>query len=1214
MGFVHLHCHSAYSLLEGTATPQALISTSKKLRMPALALTDRNNLLGVIPFYVRAQQAGIKPLVGMEVDLDDGSSLVLLARNMDGYRNLCHLATILRLNADPDTLPPAGFDEEEEEAGEGNEILPWEPSVRGAMVFGLTGRQANRISKTSRLQKEPCLPRELLLSGRHVRGLIALSGGRRGLVNSLVMGGKVTQAARAAGMLLSAFGEGNFFIEIQALDQHDAGATPQLVSLANDLGIPIVATNDVLYLAPEDTPIAQALAAARRGNRLTPQASTSGLWEDNDTKGIESSERYFKSAEMMAELLREYPQALANTHFIAEQCNVDLPLHKPIFPSVDLKGEETPFSKLWKLCFAGATRRYRPLTEGVIARLKYELEVIEGLGFSPYFLVVHDIVHFAHSRDIPVMARGSAPNSLAAYVLGISQVDPLQNGLLFERFLNSSRAEFEMPDIDLDLCWRRRDEVLHYIYERYGRDHVAIVGTHITFRLRSAWREMAKALGVKPDRINRIAAKLPHFLSPEDILSDSRDGADASDLAELTDTPDDYQPVRVDAPDPKLQNERERQAFELCKAIEGLPRHAGMHCAGVVIAPGRLADLVPLQRAARDPSMAITQYDKDAIEAMGLVKIDLLGSRALTTLVDSIQSSGLAHAKGDVTQALQAIPLDDEATYRMMAEGDTLGCFQLESPGMRGLLKWLRPHNLNDVAMAVSLFRPGPLEGGFLETFMRRHLGQEPVSYHHPTMEPLLKVTNGVILYQEQFLQLVHELAGLDLGEAERLRKKLGKTRSPEERTRLGAEFIAGAIERGIDQLQAEKVWEIVAGYSGFGFCKAHALSYALNAYRSAYMKAHYPAHFMAAQINNGGGYYGTAVYVEEARRLRIGLLLPHVNDSGAWCEVPHGSRSIRFGLQFVKGLSARTITNIIAERRSGGRFRSLRDLLSRVEMSPTEVTVLVKVGACDNLMMEGGIPALAPIRGSMGEPIGAYYEPKLNRNQMMWLIPSLLTLSANKSAMRRADRRAYINWSQATGSDGLRLGMQMIIGDFIGQEVAHKILGETALHFEVPSLVEYTPAEKLRLEREALGFTLSHNEMEIVEVQDEGLAPSGELYRYADRSVKVAGVVVAGRRHTTKDGEPMLFFSLQDRDGLVEVVLFPDAYRTNREELSKGGHGPYVVTGQVQVSGKGRGVGVQPPATLRVTDAVTMKMHPVVIAKEIKLLHAGNLLVSSSP
>jgi DNA polymerase III alpha subunit len=476
-------------------------------------------------------------------------------------------------------------------------------------------------------------------------------------------------------------------------------------------------------------------------------------------------------------------------------------------------------------------------------------------------------------------------------------------------------------------------------------------------------------------------------------------------------------------------------------------------------------------------------------------------------------------------------------------------------------------------------------------------------------MEPILRETKGVILFQEQFLKLAHLLTGLDLGEAEKLRKALGKTRSVEERAGLGSKFVSGAIERGIDQLQAQKVWEIVAGYSGFGFCAAHAHSYALTAYRSAYMKAHYPAEFLAAQINNGGGYYGPSVYVEEARRLHINVLVPHVNESGAWCEVPTGPgshRTIRFGLQFVKGLSKNTIEALLTERRNNGRFRSLLDLMSRVPMEAQELLSLVKLGACDDLAATGSIaaPLIAPIKGRLGETVEAVHEPSvpLNRKQMMWLLPTLLSLAGLRARAMWLGRNSQARRMPATGSEGY--GLQVMMGDLLGDQPdggGAKVLGSATGHrrIEVPSLEEYTLSEKLKLEREALGFVLTCNEMELI--SPHGTVLSSKLRYYADRDVRISGVIAAGRSHTGKDGNKMLFLTVQDREGLIEVVVFSEAYKKHSELLASNGYGPYVITGLAQVSGKGRGIGVQPPSDLLMVHAMTLKMHPVVVAEKIE-------------
>lgn len=1213
MEFVHLHCHSGYSLLEGTATLQHLIGEAKKQGMKAIALTDRNNLYGAILFYIQAQKAGIKPIIGMEVDLDDGSSMVLLARNLDGYRNLCQLATVLRSNADPGSLEPPGYEEDEE-------AFFWEDGVWGVPVFGFTSRPNKQPTPRPEpaLDKEPALPREMLLSGRHTRGLIALSGGKNGLINSLVRKGKIDQAARSIGTLITAFGEGNVFIELQLLDDEDAAALPALVNLANSTGVPVVATNDLLYMAPEDAPTAQALAGARKSFRRG-QTNTYNMPLDwaaqNSIFG--GTERYFKSGDDMTKLFAAYPQAIANSSYIADHCNVDLPLYKAVFPPIALGKNETPFARLWKRCFAGAIRHYPVLNEKIISRLKYEIEIIESLGFSPYFLVVHSIVRFAHSQGIPIIARGSVANSLVSYVLGISQVEPLEKDLLFERFLNPSRSEFEMPDIDLDICWRRRDEVLHFIHRTFGRDQVAMIGTHITFRERSAWREMSKVMGVSSGRQSYIANRLSHSFEDQAYQGDGSYEADAEEIQ----TPSiDFSPEQNNSNPPRFRDDKEHTAFKLAKAIEGLPRHAGMHCAGVVITPQPLANLVPLQRASRDPNMVITQYEKDAIEALGLVKMDLLGSRALTTLVDAIEASNLGegNAGANLEKRFRAIPLDDKPTYNMMAQSQTLGCFQLESPGMRGLLKWLRPTNLDEVAIAISLFRPGPLEGGFLETFMRRHLGHDETTYSHPSMEPILRDTRGVILFQEQFLKLVNRLAGVPLGNAEMLRKALGKARSAAERTRLGDEFVAGAIERGIDQLQAQKVWEIVAGYSGFGFCAAHAHSYALVAYRSAYMKAHYPAEFLSAQINNGGGYYGPSVYVEEARRLHVKILTPSVNEGGLWCEVPGGAgnrRTIRIGMQFIKGLSQKTIEAIINERRNNGRFHSMVDLMSRVNIKPQEISALIKVGACDDLEDTNAamppIPSIVPVKGSMGETTEAMavYATQeagaaLNRKQMMWLLPSLLSIQELSAKRMRSSRASFTRLMKAAGAEGRNL--QFMLGEVLESQplnAAVKVLGVAGSnqHIQVPDLPEYTLLEKLRLERETLGFVISCNEMDLINVPNTVV--SSKLRHHADREVRIAGVIAAGRSHTGKDGNKMLFLSVQDKEGLIEVVVFSDAYKKYKELLTNNGYGPYIITGTAQVSGKGRGIGVQPPSDMLMADAVSIKMHPVVVASHIEVV-----------
>ena len=627
-------------------------------------------------------------------------------------------------------------------------------------------------------------------------GLIVLSGGRRGLINRLVRAGKINRASRLIGAYASMFGADNFFLELVIHDPDDAATAFDLVRLADELGIGTVATNDTLAATPAEATAGALLDAIRTRTTLaTPHPDKAA-----------HPERYLKSPAQMETLFADYPQALANAHFLARRCDLELPIGQRRFPGITLRAGETAFSRLWKIAFAGATRRYRPLTAEVTARLQTELQVIAELDFAPYFLIVWDIARWARRHGIPILGRGSAADSLVAYVLGITQVDPLQHGLYFERFLNAERPD--PPDIDLDLCWRRRDEVLNYVYETYGRDRVAMIGTHICFKLRSAWRDVARAHGLPPAALDALAGR-PFGYGLDEARDDAAAGGEEPPGA-ATPTEDEdaawgplYPPeaeTGLGEADTGALPALDPAVLADCAALEDRPRHLGIHCGGIVIAPFPLSDEVPLQRATK--GITVTQYEMNAIADLGLVKIDLLGSRALSAL-----SATAARVRVNGTPLdLDGIPFDDAATYALLAEGGSLGCFQLESPGMRSLLRSMRPHCLDDIIAVISLFRPGPLEGGFKDVFLERlHTGTQP-DYLHPRMAGVLGETHGVILYQEQFLRLVHDLAGFSLGEAERLRKLLGRNPGPEERAQLRAAFVAGAIGNDIAQPLAEQI------------------------------------------------------------------------------------------------------------------------------------------------------------------------------------------------------------------------------------------------------------------------------------------------------------------------------------------------------------------------------------------------------------------------
>jgi DNA polymerase III subunit alpha len=1049
MPFTHLHTHSHFSLLEGVAAPAALAERAAQFKMPALALTDHNALYGAVPFYQACRAAGVQPILGLELDTDEGDRLVLLARDFDGYRRLCRLSSAVQLSR------PSG------------------------------GRRAGA-------------PLDLLRS--EAGGLIVLSGGKRGLITNLVRLGKINRASRLVGAYASMFGADNFFVELVIHDPDDAATVFDLVRLADELGVPTVAANDTLGVTPEDAPAADLLDAIRTRTTLAAPHPDKAAHPD----------RYLKSPAQMERLFGDYPQALANTRFIARRCDVELPLGPLRFPGFSLPSGETAFSQLWKTAFAGATRLYRPLTAAVTARLQRELAVIEEQGFAPYFLIVHDIVRWTRRQGIPVLGRGSAGDSLVAYVLGITQVDPLAHGLYFERFLNPERPA--PPDIDLDLCWRRRDEVLTYVYDTYGADHVAMIGTHISFKLRSAWRDVAKAHGVPPDGVAALAGR-PWGYNLDEAQADVEDPGAATPAA-----PEDADPAwgptyppeaetGVDEPPGPDLPALDPALLAGCQTLDGRPRHLGIHCGGIVIAPFPITDEVPLQRATK--GIAVTQYEMDAIADLGLVKIDLLGSRALSALS---ATAARARVNGQPLE-LDHIPFDDAATYAVLSAGETLGCFQLESPGMRALLKAMQPRRLDDIIAAVSLFRPGPLEGGLKDTFLKRlREGAQP-PYLHPRMEDVLAETHGVILYQEQFLRLVHELAGFSLGHAERLRKLLNKAPDPEERAQLRAAFIAGAIGNDIAQPLAEEIWEVLAGYTGFGFCKAHAASYAVVAYRMAYCKAHYPAELLAAVLDNQAGFYPALVYVEEARRLRLQLLGPDVNRSAAGTMAR--GRALRLGLNAVKGLRRDTVSAVIAARREGGTFVSLRDLLTRAPMSKPEISALIGVGALDRIA-------------------GERSRPELLWQARLWL-----------PVLERARARG-------AGGDQTRLPLLEPLPD---------------LPAAMPPLRPYSEAERLDLEHDALGFTFSASPLTPYRdlLARYRAVPTGELIAHAGESIVVGGIPVVVRRHLTVKGEWMLFLTLQDLTDLIEVVVMPDSYQAALPALVAGG--PVVVRGRVEVA-----------------------------------------------
>jgi DNA-directed DNA polymerase III PolC len=882
--FIHLRTQSSYSFLRGLAAPEALARAAAAEGLPALGLTDHHSLTGAVEFYDACHAAGVQPVLGLEVNIAGpvGGVLTLLAQDLAGWGSLCRVASAL--NGDDDSLP------------------------------------------VERLAEQAA-------------GLLCLTGGRRGALARLLADGQDAQAAAWLGPMRAIFAD-RLYVELQRHTAADQELSTALAGLAAQAGLPVVATHDVHYLQAAEAALQRVVSAIRT---IRPLDALSD--ELAAPPGA-----YFVSAAEMAARWPDLPAALAATVEIAGRCRVELPVGVPHFPALAESGapgaaSDQALAVLKAKAIAGARRLYRAgdgaaddLPPAVVERLEHEFGVIEACGYAALFLIVEDILGYARRQGVPISSRGSAASSLVAHCLGLTSPDPLRLNLYFERFLNPARAT--PPDIDTDLCSRRRDAVIRYVYERFGAERVATVCTINRFRRRSALRETAKAHGLPPEEVSALADSLPQrWYGPPDRLA-----APEVPYAELAE---------------QYRSPRHQAIFRDAAALIGLPHHLSVHPGGVVIAPGPLTDLAPTTMAAK--GVVITQFDLEAIERLGLVKIDLLGIRGLTVLGDVAESINspevLRTAKPSATlqDLLESISEDDPAVREAIRNGRTIGCFQIESPGMRATLKEIQAQSVDDIMAALALYRPGPLTGGLKDAFVRRHRGKEAPAYLHPALEPLLADTYGVILYQEQVLRVAHGLAGLSLADADLLRRAMSHFDPGKQMQTLQEKFTAGALAvSGVPAAIATRVWEQMAAFAGYGFPKAHAASYAQVAWRSAWCKVHYPAQFIAAVLANWGGYYSQRVYLTEARRLGLKLRPPHVNYAGSEFSVQEidGQPTLFMGLDQIRDLTRRTQQRIIQERP----FRSLMDFLARVDPRPVEAENLARVGALEGF---GPISAL---------------------------------------------------------------------------------------------------------------------------------------------------------------------------------------------------------------------------------------------------------------
>ena len=1026
--FVHLHVHSEYSLLDGASRLENLVEMAVKYEMPSIALTDHGVMYGVVDFYKLAKQAGINPVLGCEVymaprsrfakeaHIDDSFyHLVLLAENEQGYKNLLSIVSKAYLE---------GF------------------------------------------YYKPRADRELLT--QHNKGIIALSACMGGEIPKLILNGEYEKAKEAACEHQEIFGKDNFFLEM--MDHHlpeQRVVNEALRKLSQETGIPLVVTNDAHYLRREDARIHDILLCIQTGKTL----------QDENRLRFNGQEYYFKSPQEMASLFPNDHDALRRTREIAERCQVEFDFSQMHLPEFQVPADYDLDSYLYKLCEEGLSRRYPDgVPKEAEERLAFELRVIEQMGFSGYFLIVHDFVNWARKRGVPVgPGRGSAAGSLVAYSLEITNIDPLKYGLLFERFLNPDRVS--MPDIDIDFCYERREEVIDYVVSKYGDDHVAQIITFGTMMARGAIRDVGRVLNLPLSEVDRIAK-----LVPEELGVTLEKAIQTPELKQLYDN------------DPEV-----KQLLDFARGIEGLPRHASTHAAGIVISGEPLVNFVPLQK---NGGALITQFPKETVEEIGLLKMDFLGLRTLTVIGDALQT-----IESQYQEKLDpdCFPLDDKKTYELLASGETSGVFQLESAGMRHILKNMKPQRFEDLIALVALYRPGPLGSGMVDDFISRKNGQTKVEYPHPALEPILKETYGVILYQEQVMQISSTLAGFSMAEADLLRRAMGK-KKPEVLSAMKEDFLSGAREHRVDSRKAAEIFELMEHFAGYGFNKSHSAAYAFIAYQTAYLKAHYSVAYMAAMLtsfmNNSDK---VSYYTQECRRLKIKILPPDVNESLENFTVIEET-DIRFGLAAVKNVGEGAVQAIITARDQGGSFLSLDDFCQRVDLRQVNKRVI------ESLILCGAFDSL-----------GAF------RSQLMAVLDECIENA-------QADKKD--KETQVTGQVSL-----FDIFEEAQPQVQH--------NHDLPEIEEYPKRELLAREKEVLGFYVSGHPLDGYEhiLARRTKSKIAELSRYRDRDrVKVGGMVTSCRRGTTRRGKGVIYFTVEDKGGSIDVIFFPPS---NPAEIS---------------------------------------------------------------
>ncbi len=1046
--FVHLHLHTQYSLLDGAIRLEELFHRAKEYRMPALAITDHGTMFGAIEFYQRAQKNGIKPIIGCEVYVAPGSRLdktskgpseasyhlILLAKNLTGYRNLMKL-------------------------------------VSTAFFDGF--------------YYKPRVDKELLQA--HHEGLIALSACLQGEIPYCLAGGDQKKALRAADELRSIFSGGRFYLELQENkipEQKKVNAG--LMALAKELSLPLVATNDCHYLKKEDAQAHEILLCIQTGKTL----------KDKDRMRFSTEEFFFRSAEEMEELFSYCPEALRNTVEVAEICNLELKLSELQFPQFQVPPGESLDSFLENSAHKGLEDRLAELkvfsqsppldVEFYRQRLQKEVGMIQKMGFSGYFLIVSDFIRYAKSRGIPVgPGRGSGAGSLAAFCLGITEIDPLVNGLLFERFLNPERVS--PPDIDIDFCIQGREEVIQYVRNKYGQDHVAQIITFGKMQARAVIRDVGRAMDMPYGEVDRIAKMIPNTLNitlEEALHQEPRLNELAKGNAEV------------------------KKLLTMARALEGLPRHASTHAAGVVISSRPLVEVVPLYRGQGNEIM--TQYAMKDVEKIGLIKFDFLGLKTLTMIEDVLKR--VEASRGERLD-LKRILLSDRQTYGLLCSGDTSGVFQLESSGMKDLVMRLMPERFEDLVALLALYRPGPLKSGMVDDFIKRKQGKTSIAYEVAELKDILEETYGVIVYQEQVMKIATKLASFSLAQADILRRAMGK-KNVEEMAMQKKNFIEGAQENKIATKKAEKLFDLMAKFAEYGFNKSHSAAYALLAFQTAYLKAHYPVEFMAGLLSSETGNSEKILrYRVECREKKIEVLPPDLNESRPDFTVV--GEKIRFGLAAVKNVGLAAIQSILSAREEKGNFTSLADFCLKVDLRKVNKRVvesLIKCGAFDSL-------------GS-------------SRSQLL------------------AGLEEAMDWAQAIERERANHQITMFGGLANGGRKAEPRL---------PDVPPWPENQRLAAEKETLGFYLTGHPLSSIApiLQRFTSMDTVKVQEAADgQEILIGGVVNALKEINTKKGDRMAFVTLEDLNGVVEVIVFSELYK-NSSLLLKG-EDPVFIKGRV--------------------------------------------------